>query len=346
MRAINHVTDPQVIVAKAADLLLQTHKLQLITFLTPDGDDKDLSPAFVKFNDAGTMAATTVGAADLERLDRDGNPLLAHWRRDLIGLALGAAAKSSATRSPLQEEVNNPAGPEPAQVTCVPVITGEHPMGVLVLCTDTADTRISREEMSFLKELQDELMQLINRALVNDTAMLDTLTRLFNRRYFEQRLTQEILRARRQELRLSLILIEVDQYDKIVRGGEHDIAELLLRELAAMMRSSCRSTDVLSRLEGARFSIILPDTPPEGAAVVAEKIRLNTERHICESRRGPITVTCSIGAAIYPDHAQVPKDLLKVAQSALENAQKLGGNRSSILKLPKADPKGEPEQRA
>jgi diguanylate cyclase (GGDEF)-like protein len=130
--------------------------------------------------------------------------------------------------------------------------------------------------------------------------MTDTLTTLNNRRFFEQRLQEEIEVARRSEAPLSCMMLDVDYFKRVNDSYGHQVGDQVLREVAALIRAQLRGSDVLSRYGGEEFVALLRHTDSETAQEVAERVRSGIEQHLFALPNGDeFNVTISIGVATY-----------------------------------------------
>jgi diguanylate cyclase (GGDEF)-like protein len=157
-----------------------------------------------------------------------------------------------------------------------------------------------------------------------------SLTRLYNYRHFQSQLGIEMMRARRSSLPMCLFAIEIDDFNLFATNRENQLAEKVIQETAAILRTVCRSTDVISRKDKSLFLLICPDTPMLGATIVAEKIRTAIAANQVQSQRGPVKITVSLGAAFFPAQAIIAKDLLDICLANLGKAHSDGGNCAKI----------------
>ncbi len=172
----------------------------------------------------------------------------------------------------------------------------------------------------------------------------DGLTKLYNHRYFQDRLRQEISQVKRQQNDLSLIIIDVDNFKHYNDSHGHPEGDKLLKELSALFdqESSRRDSDIVARYGGEEFIFLLPFTDYEGAMVKAERIRELVEGHPFAHRETqPLgKVTVSLGVSSYPRHAVTPSTLIEIADKALYEAKALGRNKvvgAELLKGRDAD---------
>jgi len=174
---------------------------------------------------------------------------------------------------------------------------------------------------------------LIHRALsvpqLQAEARVDPKTGLFNARHFSLALTEEIGRAERFERPLSLIMADLDLLREINNNYGHLAGDAVLRGIADIFRAELRHYDVPARFGGEEFSILLPETPPEEAMVIAERIRraVADRRFDVETSSEPICATVSIGISSYPTDAQDPDALVHQADLAVYRAKLQGRNR-------------------
>ena len=174
---------------------------------------------------------------------------------------------------------------------------------------------------------------LIHRALsvpqLQAEARVDPKTGLFNARYFASALTEELGRAQRFERPLSLIMADLDLLREINNTYGHLAGDAVLKGIAEVFRAELRHYDVPARFGGEEFSILLPETPPEQALEIAERIRRAIAERLfdVETSSEPIRATVSIGVASFPKDAQDPNALIHQADLAVYRAKLQGRNR-------------------
>ncbi len=197
------------------------------------------------------------------------------------------------------------------------------------------DRKISlRYLVAELKQLSDNFNHLLATlsgysARLLEYSITDTLTGLYNRRAFEEHLTEEINRSNRYGGEFSLMMIDVDDFKRINDEYGHPIGDAALKQIADIMRSSLRTVDVPARLGGDEFAVILPETTAENARHVAERLHQRLNASVVATPGGSVQLTCSVGVAAYPAH--VPEKsmqaLLKAVDDMLYRAKHLGKNR-------------------
>lgn len=168
------------------------------------------------------------------------------------------------------------------------------------------------------KRLEKEIAQL---------AFFDTLTQLPNRRLFNDRLTQALARAQREQSSLALMFIDLDKFKPINDTYGHEAGDGVLQAVAKRIESGLRASDTAARVGGDEFLVLLPDLQShDDALAVAEKIRLALEQPFVTSNGVTLLASASIGIAIYPDQARVQEDLLRLGDRAMYEAKNAGGN--------------------
>ncbi|MGH7427825.1 MAG: diguanylate cyclase [Candidatus Methylomirabilaceae bacterium] len=168
---------------------------------------------------------------------------------------------------------------------------------------------------------------------INRLALTDELTGLFNRRHFYHQLGQEFKRARRYGRPLSLIMIDIDFLKRYNDQYGHLAGDQALRMLAAKLRETTRSVDILARYGGDEFGIILPETDLSRARVQGERIRtamVGRSAGPGESGEHGKGLTISLGVACLVPHMREIEDLVREADQALYRAKAAGGNQISL----------------
>jgi diguanylate cyclase (GGDEF)-like protein len=177
--------------------------------------------------------------------------------------------------------------------------------------------------LAFMDPLEEEMHQRLHSA-----ASRDALTKVFNRRHFDERLAAETAGARRHQRPLSLIMVDVDNFKKINDSLGHPAGDAVLRGVAACLSNAVRREDAVFRYGGEEFSVLLRETSQEGALVLAERLRNAVEQapHSGEGITHPIQVTVSVGVAMLTE-GMGEEGLLQAADQALYQAKRSGKNR-------------------
>jgi len=178
-----------------------------------------------------------------------------------------------------------------------------------------------------LKRLHDALLEKTER--LSKLADKDGLTGLYNHRYFQDKLTEEFIRAKRYELPLSNILMDIDYFKKINDTYGHAAGDVVLKGIGSMLKGSTRKDiDTPARYGGEEFAIILPHTELSKALKVAERLRKAVAEHPFKVPSGQVSITVSFGVAAIP-HPEIndKQTLIKASDEALYRAKEKGRNR-------------------
>jgi diguanylate cyclase (GGDEF)-like protein/PAS domain S-box-containing protein len=176
------------------------------------------------------------------------------------------------------------------------------------------------------KQAQDALLE--SQELLREQSVRDHLTGLFNRRYMEETLERELLRASRKQLSLGIIMLDVDNLKRYNDTYGHAAGDAILRELGELLLKNIRGEDVPSRYGGDEFIIVLPDASREVTQERAELLRQNAHHIPIPFEGQPLdTPTLSIGVAVFPEHGSTSASVLKAADDALYRAKSEGRDR-------------------
>jgi len=159
-------------------------------------------------------------------------------------------------------------------------------------------------------------------------AITDDLTKLYNYRYFQQRLTDEIEKAKSNQQEISLIMIDIDYFKKFNDTYGHPQGDKILKRVAKIIKNTLRNEDIVVRYGGEEFAIVLVGTGKAKALEIAERIRSNIEQYpFTLGKEGlAVALTVSLGLAAYPEDALSKDDLIARADQALYQAKEWGRN--------------------
>jgi two-component system cell cycle response regulator len=177
------------------------------------------------------------------------------------------------------------------------------------------------------KRYQERLRENLQASM--ELAIVDPLTKLHNRRYFQTHLSAMLRDAGARSIAVSLLVIDMDHFKSVNDTKGHDAGDEVLKECAERLRKCVRQIDIVARFGGEEFVIVMPDTDQFAAGRVAERIRLAIEKSPFPIRKGQETLnlTVSIGVATAGDGQENPDRLFKIADEALYTAKKSGRNR-------------------
>jgi diguanylate cyclase (GGDEF)-like protein len=169
---------------------------------------------------------------------------------------------------------------------------------------------------------------------LHEMAVRDPLTGLYNRRHFNECLKQNILLAKRHSQNIGIIYTDIDHFKKFNDGNGHPEGDVLLKMFAELLLKSFRQSDLVARLGGEEFCIILPQVDIEGARLAAEKVRKVIESfNFPHGEKQPLgRVTCSFGVSSFPLCGTTEEDLIKAADEALYEIKKTTRNAVAVAK--------------
>jgi diguanylate cyclase (GGDEF)-like protein len=201
------------------------------------------------------------------------------------------------------------------------------------------EVRALRETQGLLavdEESRVQALIAVNRRL-QELALTDELTGLYNHRFFHRRLKEEVGRSQRLSLPLSLLFADIDHFKRVNDAHGHPNGDRVLRHVATLLRDGVegagvyarlRRSDVVTRYGGEEFAVLLMDARTEGAASVAERIRSAVAATPAVLPDGTqASVTLSLGVASIPYNAVDADELVRVADQALYRAKSSGRNR-------------------
>ena len=167
-------------------------------------------------------------------------------------------------------------------------------------------------------------------AQLQDQAVRDPLTRLYNRRFLEETLDREFHTARRHDQTLSVILADIDHFKKINDTYGHRAGDEYLIQLAEVLESQVRRSDIVCRLGGEEFLVILPDCDAESAATLAENLRRIVEKTWLITSGAEIHATISLGVVSCPGGRGGADDTIDNADKAMYESKRAGRNRVTV----------------
>jgi diguanylate cyclase (GGDEF)-like protein len=172
--------------------------------------------------------------------------------------------------------------------------------------------------------------------LITEGAITDELTGLANRRRFEELLEDEAQRAERFGNELSVLLLRIDDLDRVGVAHGRLQADLALREMARVLQTESRGVDHPARYEGSEFAVALPETGTEGALELSDRVRTRIEhaRIPLTDGEGTLRLEASMGIATMTGGQGSPRDLVAAARAALDRATAAGGGRAEVAHLP------------
>jgi diguanylate cyclase (GGDEF)-like protein len=213
----------------------------------------------------------------------------------------------------------------------VPLKVKDNVTGVINCVNKLDEDFFSEEDQRLLEALAQQAAMAVEHARLYELAITDGLTKLFIHRYFQARLDEELIRAKRYHTACSLILFDIDHFKKFNDTYGHQQGDIVLIEVAKLIKQTIRETvDIPARYGGEEFAIILPETDSKGALLVGERLRKTVETFDFPGQEKALKVTISVGVATFPDHASVKSVLIKKSDMALYACKDSGRNCSLI----------------
>jgi len=217
-------------------------------------------------------------------------------------------------------------------VICIPLYPSNSAFGVMMVFSPRED--VTEKELNFLSLFANQVEMAITIANLFENlkkeAVTDSLTELYNRRYFNQAIQKEAERAVRLHQPFSLISLDLDYLKKINDTYGHFFGDLAIRTIADILKKNARSIDVPARLGGEEFSILLPGVDSKGALVAAERIRAAIESQELDTIGH---ITASIGVGTFPEHSIKVDELIDMTDQAMYKSKINGRNRVTLAKL-------------
>lgn len=213
----------------------------------------------------------------------------------------------------------------------IPLFQNQNPFGVMMVFSPREG--VTDKELNFLSLFANQVEMAITIANLFETmkkeAVTDSLTELYNRRYFTEELKKEADRARRLNQPFTIISLDLDYLKKINDTYGHMAGDIAIKAIADVMKKNARSIDIPARLGGEEFSILLPGIDSNGGMVAAERIRAAIEN---EEVPQIGKITASIGVGTYPEHSMNIDELVEMTDQAMYRSKINGRNRVTIAK--------------
>lgn len=166
------------------------------------------------------------------------------------------------------------------------------------------------------------------RETLQHKSIRDPLTGLFNRRYMEEFLEQELSRACRKEQPIGILVLDIDYFKHFNDNFGHEAGDIVLREVSIFLRQHVRKSDIVCRYGGEEIVMIMPESSLENTSQRAEQLRQGIKQLELKHRdRSLGTISVSIGVASFPEHSPRGPELIRAADAALYRAKAEGRDR-------------------
>jgi len=217
---------------------------------------------------------------------------------------------------------------ESASRMSIPLISFGQTLGVLTLHSSQRNA-FRENELQSLESVADICANSIQNAhyveRVKQLAYLDGLTGIFNRRFFELRIMEEIERARRYGTGMAVIMADIDQFKRLNDEFGHLLGDEVLRQVSSLFHQQLRKIDIVCRYGGEEFAILLSQTNGQQALTIAEKLRKLVEGW--QFPGVPRTITISAGVAAFPSDGRARDEIIRAADNGLYAAKQGGRNK-------------------
>jgi diguanylate cyclase (GGDEF)-like protein len=250
-----------------------------------------------------------------------------------LGIGEGIAGRAAQRRQPvLVEDVGSggatygapelPKSLSARSVLAVPLLSRGRVVGVVEAIDRLTPGPFRGADARLLSLLLEPAAVAVDNALLlrrsEELSVTDDLTKLYNSRYLNAALHREVERSKRYRTPVSLIFLDLDGFKSVNDQHGHLWGSRTLVEVGAVIRGTVREIDVVSRFGGDEFTVILPQTGPEGAQIIADRIRQRiAETTFLESYGLAVRITASLGIASFPDHGRSKDDLIARADQAM-----------------------------
>ncbi len=223
----------------------------------------------------------------------------------------------------------------------IPLKIGEKAIGVLNISDKIKGEVFSEEDMTLLCSFASYASIALERSMyyslighLKELSITDSLTGLFNKRYFEERFFEELQRSERHNLSFSLAMLDIDDFKLFNDTEGHLSGDEILKNIANITKESTRVIDIIARFGGEEFAIIMPQTEKDEAFFVAERIRKSVREQLSHTwkyfPREHITIT--LGVATFPSDGRDVKNLIRNADKALYKGKREGKDKTVLFK--------------
>ena len=328
-------------VSRLGDTLSSTHDLDRILGVIVDTamvSVRATAGALLLTSAAGDALYLRVGRGLEGRLDDlpPGQPaanrrVRLYWRRGMPGVVAQVAVTGEPVRGAIGPTGHVVAADEPqgASVLALPLRSGGRVTGVLALYDRSDALPFDDRDVKIVASFVAQAVTAVDNVLLHQEAqrlsITDGLTGLWNYRYAVLALTREVERASRFGRPLSVLMLDLDRFKRVNDRYGHQRGDAVLLEVANRVRTVVREVDILARYGGEELILILPETDLTGATFLAERIgEALRERAMGAPGEEPLVMTASIGIAVFPQHGDSARTLLRAADGALYAAKAAG----------------------
>jgi diguanylate cyclase (GGDEF)-like protein/putative nucleotidyltransferase with HDIG domain len=257
-----------------------------------------------------------------------------------IPYGAGITGTAGLSRTPLlvndahldPRSIHIPGTPDAAEsMLAIPLLARDELKGVLCLYRHNEGNHFNLREFKLAIVFSELAALAVDNAEIRTRleaeVITDHLTALYNHRYFHERLAEELRRANRLRSSVGLLIYDIDDFKRVNDTYGHLVGDQVLQGVASISRETCRLEDVICRIGGEEFAIILPGADMEDAVALAERLRAGVAS-VAFPTAGPVAI--SVGVAQGPLHASSPRELTTCADLAMLEAKALGKDRVRV----------------
>jgi len=237
-----------------------------------------------------------------------------------------------ARRDPqFSERFESATGFDTRSALAVPLLSRGKTLGVIELINGAIDPPFTEDDLRVVSCIADFAAIAIENARnfrrIQELTLTDEHTGLYNTRHLRALLDKEVARALRFKHPLTLLFIDLDHFKQVNDNHGHLVGSAVLREVGQLLLSSIRTVDSAFRYGGDEFAVLLVETGPDNARVVGQRIVDRFRAHVFQAERElALNLTCSVGLATFPDHAQSAVSLIEAADREMYRVKATGRN--------------------
>jgi len=209
-------------------------------------------------------------------------------------------------------------------IACIPMLVHGEVLGVVNLTNNQDSHGFGLEETEMLNAIADQAAVALDKAKLWEMAFTDSLTGLYDRRYFKIKLDDEFQRAKRYNKPFSIVMADLDNFKNINDSFGHAEGDKALTKIGNYLQESIRTVDLVARYGGDEFVLFFPEKDKDAAFNLSERLRKKISQiELVKSSK----ITISLGIASFPTDGEDAEDLIKKADSAMYYAKQMGGNK-------------------
>jgi len=214
----------------------------------------------------------------------------------------------------------------------IPFMQGNINYGFIVMGKKVLESKYSNKELKYIRKVMNIISLALQNRIYYRRAITDSKTSLFVYNYFLERLNEELIRIKRYDSKISVLLIDIDHFKQVNDTYGHMAGDTILADLARLLKNNIRKEDIAARFGGEEFIVMLIQCPVEFAWQVAERFRTAIENNTFIHAEKKINITVSIGISCASKEKYFSEaEIIQSADEALYNSKKNGRNQSTIF---------------